>query len=72
MIDTLPGDQAIRILVVDDHPAMRYGLRNYLDSEPDMAVVGEASDGIAALDEFLRLRPDVTLMDLQMQPAGGL
>lgn len=72
MTDTLPGDQAIRVLLVDDHPAMRHGLRNYIDSETDMTVVGEAADGIAALDEFLRLRPDVTLMDLQMQAAGGL
>lgn len=72
MTGTLPREQGIRVLVVDDHPAMRHGLRNYIDSEPDMTVVGEAADGITALDEFLRLRPDVTLMDLQMQAAGGL
>lgn len=62
----------IRVLIVDDHPAMRDGLRQYVDSENDMAVVGEAADGIEAVDQFLRLRPDVTLMDLQMQVTGGL
>jgi DNA-binding NarL/FixJ family response regulator len=68
----LEGQPKIRVLVVDDHPAMRDGLRHYIDSEPDMAVVGEAANGKSAVEEFLCLRPDVTLMDLQMQIAGGL
>ncbi|MFC4761856.1 response regulator transcription factor [Dyella koreensis] len=68
----LEGQPKIRVLVVDDHPAMRDGLRHYIDSEPDMTVAGEATDGKSAVEEFLRLRPDVTLMDLQMQIAGGL
>jgi len=62
----------IRVLIVDDHPAMRDGLRVYIESEEDMDVVGEAADGIAAVEQFLRLRPDVVLMDLQMQVADGL
>jgi DNA-binding NarL/FixJ family response regulator len=63
---------AIRVLIVDDHPAMREGLRIYIQSEEGLDVVGEAADGIAAVEEFLRLRPDVVLMDLQMQVADGL
>lgn len=62
----------IRVLVVDDHPAMRDGLRQYVDGESDMVVVGEAANGIEAVDQFLQLHPDVVLMDLQMQVAGGL
>jgi len=51
---------------------MRGGLRLYIQSEEDMSVVGEAADGIAAVEEYLRLQPDVVLMDLQMQIADGL
>lgn len=62
----------IRVLVVDDHPAMRDGLRGYIDAEPDMVVIGEAADGCEALEAFLQWRPDVTLMDLQMPACGGI
>ena len=69
----MPGTgPAIRVLIVDDHPAMREGLRIYIQSEDGMDVVGEAADGIAAVEEYLRLKPDVVLMDLQMQAADGL
>lgn len=61
-----------RVLIVDDHPAIRDGLRGYINGEDDMVVVGEAADGVQALDAYLRLRPDATLMDLQMDVAGGL
>lgn len=60
------------ILVVDDHPVMRDGLRAVIEQEPDMDVVGEASDGGEAIDQFKRLLPDVMLIDLQMPDVDGL
>lgn len=60
------------ILVVDDHPVMRDGLRAVIEQEPDMEVVGEASDGGEAIEQFQRLLPDVILIDLQMPDVDGL
>jgi DNA-binding NarL/FixJ family response regulator len=62
----------ISILVVDDHPVVRQGLRAFLDTRDGMAVVGEAGDGETAVAEAARLRPDVILMDLLMPGIGGL
>lgn len=62
----------IRILLVDDHPVVRHGLRGMLDAEPDLTVVGEASsgaDGVAAAAELI---PDVVLMDLRMPGGDGV
>ncbi|MGH8990052.1 MAG: response regulator [Acidimicrobiia bacterium] len=64
--------RTIRILVVDDHPVVRQGLRAFLDTREGMAVVGEAGDGEAAVAEAARLRPDVILMDLVMPGVDGL
>lgn len=61
----------IRLMIVDDHPVVRDGLRGMLDADPDLEVVGEASDGAAALDMVDALRPDVILMDLRMPRLGG-
>jgi DNA-binding NarL/FixJ family response regulator len=66
------GDRIIRILIVDDHPMMREGLRSTLERERDMKVVGEASDGGEALTLFRELQPTVTLIDLQMPRVDGI
>ena len=56
----------IRILVVDDHAVLRTGLRMLIDSQRDLEVVGEASDGDEAVRKAAALRPDVVLMDISM------
>jgi DNA-binding NarL/FixJ family response regulator len=61
----------IRILVVDDHHVVRQGIAALLDTEPDMSLVAEASNGREALQRFRAHRPDVTLMDLQMPQMSG-
>lgn len=63
---------SVRLLVVDDHPVVRQGLRTFLETRPDFEVVGEAGDGETAVAEAARLRPDVILMDLVMPGVGGL
>lgn len=60
------------MLVVDDHPVVRHGLRSFLASREGIEVVGEAGDGEAAVVEAERLRPDVVLIDLVMPGAGGV
>lgn len=62
----------LRVLVVDDHPLMRDGIVSMIDSEPDMTVVAQASNGLEAIECFERHRPDVTLMDLQMAKMDGV
>jgi DNA-binding NarL/FixJ family response regulator len=62
---------AIRVLVVDDHPLLRAGVRAVLEVESDILVVAEAANGREAIEAFERLRPDVTLMDLQMPETSG-
>jgi DNA-binding NarL/FixJ family response regulator len=62
----------IRILLVDDQALVRAGFRMILDAEPEMEVVGEASDGREALDQVRALRPDVVLMDIRMPELDGL
>jgi DNA-binding NarL/FixJ family response regulator len=62
----------IRVLVVDDHPVLREGIARMLDGQEDMTLVGQASNGREAIESFLRLRPDVTLMDLRMPDMSGI
>ncbi len=62
----------IKILIADDHALMRGGLRGILDAQPDMEVVGEAGDGGQAVEEALRLRPDVVIMDIRMPDVDGI
>ena len=62
----------IRVLTVDDHPLMREGIAALLSGRDDIELVGEATNGREAVEQFRRLRPDVTLLDLQMASGGGL
>jgi DNA-binding NarL/FixJ family response regulator len=63
--------QKIRILSVEDHPVFRQGLATILETEPDMVLVGQAANGVEAIAEFRRHRPDVTLMDLRLPGTNG-
>jgi DNA-binding NarL/FixJ family response regulator len=70
-------DETIAVLVVDDHEVVRRGLLTFLDSEPDIEVIGEAGGGAQALDLLASMesegrRPDVVVMDLQMAPVDGI
>ena len=62
----------IRILIADDHALMRNGLRGILDAEEDMEVVGEAEDGAEAVDEAVKLHPDIVIMDIRMPRLDGI
>ena len=65
------GDR-IRILLVDDHAMVRRGMRDFLALHDDLEVVGEAGDGLAALDATANLAPDVVIMDLLMPGMDGI
>jgi len=66
------GSLQIRILAVDDHALVRDGIAGLVGVQPDMVMVGEASTGREAIQQFRALHPDVTLMDLQMPEMNGL
>ncbi|WP_371765976.1 response regulator [Massilia sp.] len=61
----------ITVLIADDHPLIRAGLAALIGAEPALQLVGEAGDAVAAVEHYLRLRPDVMLVDLNM-PGGGV
>jgi len=68
----MSGPEKIRVLIVDDHQIVRQGLRNFLELNEDIAVIGEAADGIGALESATELKPDVILMDLVMPRMDGI
>jgi DNA-binding NarL/FixJ family response regulator len=72
--DCLPRnvDDRIRILTVDDHPMLREGIAAVVRPRSDMTLVGEAEDGAQAIEAYRELKPDVTLMDLQMPNLNGV
>jgi two-component system nitrate/nitrite response regulator NarL len=65
-------DRLIRIVLADDHPVVRIGVRNMLSSNPGFEVVGEAADGDEAITQTLELEPDILLLDVQMPRLPGL
>jgi two-component system, NarL family, response regulator len=65
------SEPRLRVLVVDDHPLMRIGLRARIDAEPDMEVVAEAGDGPAAIAAYTAHKPDITLLDLRLPGMDG-
>jgi CheY-like chemotaxis protein len=67
----MPGD-SLRLLIADDHPLFRKGMRTLLGAAPDFALVGEAETGMEAVARSLALLPDVVLMDLQMPGGSGI
>ena len=68
----MEAEPPIGIVIVDDHPLIRKGLRTMLAFEPDFAVLGEATDGPEAVDLVLTAMPDVVLLDLHMPGGSGL
>jgi DNA-binding NarL/FixJ family response regulator len=68
----MTGATRLRILIVDDHPLFRDGLRAMFESEPDMDLMGEAATGEEAVVLASRLLPDVALMDIQMPDMDGI
>jgi len=61
----------IRVLIVDDHPVVRMGLKAMIDAQPDMQVVAESADGQGAIAAFAQHAPDITLLDLRMPGMSG-
>jgi len=68
----MPDAHKTRILLADDHATVREGLRLLLDAQPDMEVIGEASDGASAIAKVLQLKPDVLVLDVSMPGMNGL
>ena len=68
----MSSDGQIRLLLVDDHAVVREGVAAIVSQEPDIQIVGEAENGAEGEAAFHRLRPDITLMDLQMPVKGGV
>src|SRR5260370_38359372 len=66
------SDKRIRILTVDDHPLLRDGIAALIEGQPDMELVGEAANGLEAIERYRECHPDITLMDLQMPQMGGI
>ena len=62
----------IRLVIADDHPVVRAGLRTMLSNQPDFLLVGEASTGFEAVEQVVRLHPDVVLMDLRLPGLDGV
>ena len=64
--------EIIRVLIVDDHAIVQEGIAAIINEETDMTVIGQAKDGIEAIELFRQTQPDVTLMDLRMPQMGGV
>jgi CheY-like chemotaxis protein len=69
---TVGSEKRVRVILVDDHMVMRQGLAGLLRVEPDIDIIGEASDGQSAIDLIRKLRPNVVLMDISMPGMDGI
>jgi DNA-binding NarL/FixJ family response regulator len=67
-----PAPSSIRVMAVDDHPLVRQGIIGLVSGQPDMKLVGEASNGRESIQQFRKHHPDVTLMDMQMPEMNGV
>jgi DNA-binding NarL/FixJ family response regulator len=65
-------DDKVRIVIADDHPVSRHGLRQIIDMEPDLQVVGEAADGDSALELIQKLGPGIAILDINMPRMDGM
>lgn len=65
-------EKPIKVMLVDDHPLFRAGLKQLLDMQEDMNVVGEAEDGTEVVERALAIKPDVVVMDIKMPGVGGI
>jgi DNA-binding NarL/FixJ family response regulator len=72
LADPQPAGKPIRVLAADDHPVFLAGLAALMEMEPDLELVGEASSGRETIQQYSVLRPDITLLDLQMPDGGGI
>jgi CheY-like chemotaxis protein len=75
VVQGVPGHaklKPITVMVVDDHPALRAGLRSLIESDPALCVLVEVGSGEAAYAEYRSLRPDTVVMDLSMEGFGGI
>jgi len=70
--ETQTGDAVVRVVIVDDHPVFRTGVRSILDRNLNIEIVGEAGSCSAALSTVARLRPDIILLDLSLPDCNGL
>lgn len=68
----MSNKQSIRVFSVDDHPLLREGIATLVNSQPDMVLVGEASTGAEAIQDFKQHMPDVTLLDLRLPDMSGI
>src|SRR5689334_535512 len=64
--------EKIKLLIADDHPMLRQGLRRVLEAQPDMSIVGEAATGTDAVKRARHLKPDVVIMDISMPEQDGI
>ncbi|MCI0663370.1 MAG: response regulator transcription factor, partial [Acidobacteria bacterium] len=65
-------EDKVRIVIADDHPVFRQGLRQIIESEPDLQVVGEAGDGNSALERIRSLKPGIAILDIDMPQLDGM
>jgi len=68
----MSDESRIRVFCVDDHPLLREGIALLINNQPDMVVVGQASNGKEAIEGFVKLRPDIVLMDIRLPDTSGI